>query len=388
MNVLVLGGGIGGTKAAIELRKVLKDLKDVKISLISDKDYLFIYPAAIWVPTSYVKIEDIKLPLKKIAKAHGFDFINEKVISVDIEKRSVTTEKNEYFFDYLVIALGSQKLKNIKGIENTLSICGSAEEILAIKERYEKLLEKGYGKIAFGFSANPKEPPAMRGGPIFEVMFNIDHHLRLKGLRDKFEITFFSPMKEAGKRLGEKALQKVQDLMLRRNIQAKLGSKIEEFGENYILFEDKDKIEADLIIFNPGIGPSKVLETIDLPKSEGGYLKVNYLAQSLKDERVYVVGDSASHEGPEWMAKQGHHAELMAKAAAFNIASSIKKLGKKKTFETDLLCIMDTGDKKAIFIMRKGKKAIAIEGTIPYYLKQLWEKAYKLTTLKKLPITL
>ena len=45
-RAIVLGGGIGGVEAAIELRK-----KGLEVELVSDRDYLFVYPLAIWIPT-------------------------------------------------------------------------------------------------------------------------------------------------------------------------------------------------------------------------------------------------------------------------------------------------------------------------------------------------
>ena len=37
------------------------------------------------------------------------------------------------------------------------------------------------GTIAFGFAGNPKEPSAMRGGPMFELLFGLDTWLRKQG---------------------------------------------------------------------------------------------------------------------------------------------------------------------------------------------------------------
>ncbi len=54
-----------------------------------------------------------------------------------------------------------------------------------------KLVDRGFGKIAVGFGGNPKDSSAVRGGPAFEVLFNIHNMLKKRGLRDKFELTFF-----------------------------------------------------------------------------------------------------------------------------------------------------------------------------------------------------
>jgi len=45
-KVLILGGGIAGVEAAIQLRK-----KGFEVSLISNRDFLYVYPISIWIPT-------------------------------------------------------------------------------------------------------------------------------------------------------------------------------------------------------------------------------------------------------------------------------------------------------------------------------------------------
>ncbi len=59
-QVLILGGGFAGIQTAIELQKSRK----FKVTLISDRDYLYIYPISIWVPVRHAKFEDVQV--------HGF----------------------------------------------------------------------------------------------------------------------------------------------------------------------------------------------------------------------------------------------------------------------------------------------------------------------------
>jgi sulfide:quinone oxidoreductase len=47
-KVLILGGGFAGLQAAIELQKS----NNQDISLVSDRDYLCIYPISTWMPVN------------------------------------------------------------------------------------------------------------------------------------------------------------------------------------------------------------------------------------------------------------------------------------------------------------------------------------------------
>ena len=190
-KVLILGGGFAGVQTAIELQKS----GVFQVTLVSDRDYLYIYPISIWVPVHLKEFEEVKVPLASIRKEHRFDVVIDRVREIRTSEKMVICEKQSHSYDYLVVAFGADKMKH-KGIENTLSICGKPEVSLEIRDAVDRLVEKGSGKIAIGFGGNPKDKSAVRGGPGFELMFNIHHLLKKKNLRENFELTFFAPMEE------------------------------------------------------------------------------------------------------------------------------------------------------------------------------------------------
>jgi len=76
-HIVVLGGGFAGVESVFRLRKL-----GHKVTLISDRDYCFIYPISIWIPVSKIKFDDVKLPLKELQKVHKFDLVIDKVTSI------------------------------------------------------------------------------------------------------------------------------------------------------------------------------------------------------------------------------------------------------------------------------------------------------------------
>ena len=70
-----------------------------------------------------------------------------------------------------------------------------------------------------------------------------------------------------------------------------------------------------------GKGPA-ALKKSDLPLSEAGFIKINNFCEVPGFRNVYAIGDIAAIEGPDWIAKQGHMAELMGRNAAYNIIAA------------------------------------------------------------------
>jgi len=369
-KVLVLGGGFAGVEAAIYLKK-----QDLEVTLVSDRDYFYIYPTSIWIPTGDIRREDVSVPLDQLAMKHGFQLIVDPVTKFEAVEKKVTLKSGRILDDYsyIVVALGQDKLKH-KGMEHTLSICGKPEEATLLYEKLDALISKKEGKIAMGFGGNAKDSSAVRGGPAFEVLFNVDTYLKKKGVRDHFELTFFSPMEKPGKKMGEKALVMMDKMFKMTNIHKKVGSKITTFEDDGIVFEDGTKIESDLIMYiSAGTGHNIIVDS-GLPLSDAGFVLTNEYNEIEGFEGIYAIGDTASLMGPEWKAKQGHVAEIMAKNVAYNIMNSVQNIDSKQSYmeHLNILCMMDTGNGAAfVYRSEKGGKIIPLP-IIGHWMKKGW----------------
>ncbi|RLA58724.1 MAG: sulfide:quinone reductase, partial [Epsilonproteobacteria bacterium] len=305
-KALILGGGFAGVEAAIYLRK-----QKMEVTLVSDRDYFYISPTSIWIPTGEVSKEDVSVPLDKLAFAHGFQLIVDAVETLEAKEKKVTLHSGRILegYDYVVLALGQDKMKH-KGLKHTFSICGKPEEASALYEQLDALMLKEDVKIAMGFGGNTKDSSAVRGGPAFEVLFNVHNYLKKKGVRDNFELTFFAPMEKPGQKMGEKALLMMDKMFQKNNIHKKVGSKITAFEKDGILFEDGVKLDSDLTMFIPAGTGHKVLTSSELPLNEAGFVVTNEYNEIEGFEGVYAIGDSVALLGPKWRAKQGHVAEV------------------------------------------------------------------------------
>lgn len=380
-KVLVLGGGFAGIEAAIFLRKYGFD-----VTVLSNREYMYIYPTSIWIPTREIEFEDVCIPLSELKKVHGFNLYLDEVVSIQSREKKVVCKTRELTYDYLVVAIGAGKVVH-KGIENTLSICGKPEEALKIRERIDLLLQIGEGKIAMGFGGNPMDTSGVRGGPGFELLFNVHNLLKKKRVRDRFELTFFAPMAEPGARMGPQALKMMDIFFNKLQIKKHFGKKITAFEADGVVFEDGSKLPSDFTMFIPANAGPKVLENSDLPLTNAGFVKINDFCQVEGCSNVYAVGDVASLDGPDWRAKQGHIAEVMARNAAFNIAATERGEKNFKGYREHLniLCVMDSGD-GAAFVYRDDKRGMMIPMPIfGHWLKKGWGWYCRNSKLNKIP---
>ena len=94
-KVLILGGGFAGVQTAIQLQKSGR----FDVTLVSDRDYLYLFPISIWVPVRQIDFENVKVPLAKIQKKYPFGVIIDSVKEILTADRKVICENQSLNYD-------------------------------------------------------------------------------------------------------------------------------------------------------------------------------------------------------------------------------------------------------------------------------------------------
>ena len=363
-RIVILGAGFAALTAVRELRK---RAPKIPITLVAPKAEFVYLPSLIWVPSGLRNGRDLILPLDTFLKDHGVEFIAGRVTGLKDAGRTVLTDAGEVRNDALVIATGGRFIKKLPGIEHALTLCEGVDSAVAIRDRVNAMQS---GRIALGFGGNPNEPAAMRGGPMFELLFGLDTLLRQQGKRERIDLTFFNAAAQPGKRLGEKAVTGLLAEMAQRRIDTHLGHKLLGFSEKGVDTEG-GHVNADLILFMPGLtGPAWAPES-DLKLSPGGFIQADEFCRANGAEKVFVAGDAGSFPGPDWMPKQAHMADLQAKAAARNLLLAMEGKAPEARFKVELICIVDTID-KGILVYRDLKRSVLLPSSRLFH----WAKRY------------
>ena len=191
-RIVILGSGF----AALTTIRTLRQLRvDADITVVSPRNELVYLPSLIWLPSGQRSGDDLRIPLAGFFQRMGVHWHQGSVLQVLDGGRRVVTDTGELANDLLVVAAGGRYLRKLPGIEHALIPCEGIASAEAIRDR---LAAMDGGTIAMGFASNPKEPGAVRGGPMFEFLFGIDTLLRRQGRRERFKLVFFNPSRNRG----------------------------------------------------------------------------------------------------------------------------------------------------------------------------------------------
>jgi len=368
-KISIIGAGFAALTAIKHCRKLNPD---AQITLISPYNEFIYMPSLIWIPCGIRKSDDLRVPLDNYLKKMRVKLHQAAATGMKNQGRTILTDKGDVENDGLIICSGGRFIKKLPGIEHSITPC---EGIPAAERIRDRLSSMEGGTIAIGFAGNPKEPSAMRGGPMFEFLFGLDTQLRKEKRRDKFNLVFFTPAPQPGNRLGPKAVKGLLDEMKKRGIETHLGNKLKGFTETSVKME-AGEFNADLILFMPGMTGNQWFDKTDLVRSEGGLVKANQHCQAEGLEKVYVAGDSGSYPGPDWMPKQAHMADLQAEAAAKNLTEEFNQKTPNHTFKIELVCIVDS-QTHGMMISRTPSRSIMLPNLrLMHWAKRIFEWWY------------
>jgi sulfide:quinone oxidoreductase len=163
--------------------------------------------------------------------------------------------------------------------------------------------------------------------------------------------------------------------MARRDVTTHLGHKPRRFEAGKVVTEGGE-FAADLILFMPGMTGNLWFDQTKLARSPGGLLQADAHCRVAGQHPVYVVGDSGSFPGPDWMPKQAHMADLQAAAAAANLLDELQGRPVKAGFAVELICIVD-GLHKGSLVYRTDRRNVLLPSMrLLHWAKRLFEWNY------------
>ncbi|MGE4367056.1 NAD(P)/FAD-dependent oxidoreductase [Thermomonas sp.] len=368
-RITVVGAGFAGLTA---LRTLRRHAPQAELTLVAPRAELHYLPGSIWLPSGTRRREDLVVPLDDFLARQRIGFHKAHATGLSADARVLHTDAGDVANDGLLLATGARFLRKLPGIEHAIIPCDGIAAGEAIRDRLAAL---DGGTLCFGFGANPNEPVAMRGGPVFEFLFGIDTLLRRQRRRERFRLVFFSPSDRPGQRLGEKAVGMLLDEMRKRGFDTVLGEKPVRFEPDAVQLE-RTRLDSAMTVFMPGLTGQAWLDATALPRSPGGFVQADAQCRVPGVACTFVAGDGGSFPGPDWLPKQAHQADLQAEVAARNLLRTLRGEPVEEAFTAELICIVDTLD-RGLLVTRKGDGGRALPPLrLMHWAKAAFEKRY------------
>lgn len=357
-NLVILGAGTSGTMMANHLISKLPK-KEWKISIVDQYKTHYYQPGFLFLPfDTYTEDQVKKVGEKFIPK--GADYIQKKIEKILPEENKVELEDETLAYDVLIVATGSkiapQETDGLLGPLWRKDIFDfyTFEGALALRN---KLREWQGGKLVVHVTEMPIKCPV---APL-EFAFLADSYFRKKGMRDKVDITYVTPLSGA---FTKPTCTKALNYLLEEK-----GIKIEtDFAIMEVDNENKQivdyverKIPFDLLVTVPTNMGDEVIARSGLGDDLNFIPTHKHTLQSIDHKNIFVIGDATNVPA----SKAGSVAHFEAETLTDNILLYINGYKLKEEFDGHANCFIETGNNKALLIDFNYDQE-PVHGTFPF----------------------
>ncbi|MDB5162339.1 MAG: hypothetical protein JWM52_847 [Candidatus Saccharibacteria bacterium] len=314
MNIVVVGGGFGGVKAALELAK-----RHVgKITLISDELY-FLHHATLYATATGRNESESVIPLIDIFEHYpSVTIVQDKMTSLDTQRRLVVGDAAQYHYDKLVLAIGSvTTFFGIKGVAEHAYGIKSLSEITKFQDHLTtEVVEKKLDKEYFIIGAGPTGVEL--AGALNEYLQYLISVHRLKHSRAKVTLVEAAP--RILPRSSTTASKIVTQRLKKLGIKVLVNHKVEELEGDFIMIDDK-KVSTTTAVWTSGVAnnPFFTAHADQFHLAKNGRVNVSPYLEALPN--IYVIGDnnSVKFSGMAWPAL--HQAKYVAKRISHQVTN-------------------------------------------------------------------
>ena len=327
-RVVVLGGGAGGTVAANHLAR----FGGVDVTLVDNHGLHLHQAMLLYLPFSGGAASELEHDERALL-APGVTLRVGRPKRIDADRRIAVLEDGELPYDWLVIATGSRVFDS--------AVPGSRDHAdhfhcpPAAEQLQKKLADFKGGRVAIGFASLPyKCPPT----PV-EFAFLFEDWLRERGLRDKTELTYFSPLDAVLNRPEVAAA--ARPWLEEKGFSIRTGFAPGSVEPGKVKSKGGEVLDFDLLVMVPPHAAAPYLRGSSIA-GPLGFVATDRFTMKVAD-RIYAIGDTTDLPVPKTAAA----AQEAGPVAARNIRAEIEGRAPSSGYDGHVLCFMETGGRAA-----------------------------------------
>jgi sulfide:quinone oxidoreductase len=340
-TILVLGGGVGGVAAAVELRNKLP--REHRIVLVEREERHVFAPSLLWLMTGRRSADEISRPLDHLRKK-GVEVVQGEIERVDPVAREIEVGGTTLGGDYLIISLGAELAPDL--------IPGLAEaghdfyDLKGAEGLRDAIRDFRSGRLVVLTATPAYKCPAAP----YEAAMLLEYDCRKRKVRDTVQIDLYAaepgPMGVAGPEVSKAVRSMVEQKGIGYHPEHQVT--VIDPGARRIAFANGARAEYDLLAYVPPHRAPRVVRAAGLA-GETGWISVDRQTLETSFERVWAIGDVTGIplKLGKPLPKAGVFAHAEAEVVAANVARAITGKGGPRVFDGHGECFIETGDGKA-----------------------------------------
>ena len=344
-QIVILGGGTGGTMTANRLRRSF-NLDEAEIHVVDRDDRHVYQPGLLFVPFGLAKVDQIVRPRRRQLRG-GIEFHESEIDSVVLDEDVVRlADGTRLPYDVLVVASGVRlQPEETEGMTGpgwnervfTFYTPDGAEGLRAALERFDG------GRLVLNVVDMPIKCPV---APL-EFAFLADWHLRERGIRSRTELVYATPLDGAftkpiaSERLAGLLAEKDVELVTEFN-----AGEVDGVGGKLRSYDGRE-LDFDLLVTIPLHGGAAYVERSPGLGDTFGFVPTDKgMLQTTVKPNVFALGDATDVP----TSKAGSVTHFQGEVLAENIVRYFAGKELEAGYDGHANCFIESGFKKALLI--------------------------------------
>ena len=342
-RVLILGAGTAGTMVANKLSERMGD--DWTLTIVDQDETHYYQPGFLFIPFGIYTADDVVKPKADFLPPRA-DVVHGEIELIEpADNRVKLADGTVLDYDYLVIATGAHlRPDETPGLESpeygtTVHDFYTLEGAKALAEALR--FWEG-GRLVVNIIEMPIKCPV---APL-EFSFLADSYFREKGMRDKVEIVYVTPLDAAFTK--PIAAQHLGNLLHEKGIELEPDFYLEQVDteNNKLISYDEREVDYDLLVTIPLNMGAEVIQKSGLG-NEMNFVPVdNHNFLSKAHDNVFAIGDASDLP----TSKAGSVAHFAVEVFTENFLRHIEGLPMLEKFDGHANCFIESGHGKGLLI--------------------------------------
>ncbi len=344
-QIVILGGGTGGTMTANRLRRTF-DADEAEIHVV-DRDNRHVYqPGLLFVPFGLASLDELARPRVRQLR-RGVVFHEAEVAWVELDHDEVVLLDGGVLpYDVLVVASGArlqpEETDGLTGAGWNERVCtfytpDGAGALRRALERFDG------GRLVVNLVDMPIKCPV---APL-EFAFLADWHLRRRGIRERTELVYATPLDSAFTKPA--CAEHLSFLLDRKQVElvTEFSAGSVDGGTGSLASYDGRSLDFDLLVTVPLHGGAAFVERSPGLGDALGFVRTDKATlQSEAAPNVFAIGDATDVP----TSKAGSVAHFEADVLTENVVRYLAGRELAQRFDGHANCFIETGFRKALLI--------------------------------------
>jgi len=364
-RVLIVGGGFGGIKAALELKKS----KNIALTVVSDNDRFRYYPGLYhtatggWDAGANIPIQDI---------LGDANFVHDIAVKLGREKRAIVTKGGQVLpFDKLILSLGSvTNYFGIEGLDKYSFGIKSNEQAMRFRQHLHDYVSEN-GRMDDNYIIIGGGPTGLElAGALVEYLHKIKLEHNAAG---KINVSVIEAMPGLLPRSHKSVGKKVEKRLKQLGIKVYLNAAVKKQDATSLTFGDKT-LKSQTVVWTAGVSNNPFYKENNFKLTDRGKVEVNEYLEA--EPGIYVLGDNANTPFSGMAQTALHDGRFVAK----NILAELKGKKPKKYHAKKPVSVIPVGPYWAVvewgplhfggllgWLLRVGADLIGFHDLLPWH---------------------